>query len=64
MTQKVVLVTGSNKGIGYGIIETLLEKKLKLVIILSARNEELGKKSYELLSSKYPNSKDKFFFIN
>ena len=62
MTQKVVLVTGSNKGIGYGIIETLLEKKSKLVIILSARNEELGKKSYELLSSKYPDSKDKFYF--
>ena len=40
----------------------MLEKKLKLVIILSARNEELGKKSYELLSSKYPNSKDKFYF--
>jgi NAD(P)-dependent dehydrogenase (short-subunit alcohol dehydrogenase family) len=62
MTQKVVLVTGSKKGIGYGIIETLLEKKSKLVIILSARNEELGKKSYELLSSKYPDSKDKFYF--
>ena len=62
MTQKIVLVTGSNKGIGYGIIETLLEKKSKLVIILSARNEELGKKSYELLSSKYPASKDKFYF--
>ena len=62
MTQKVVLVTGSNKGIGYGIIETLLEKKSKLRIILSARNEELGKKSYELLSSKYPDSKDKFYF--
>ena len=62
MTQKVILVTGSNKGIGYGIIETLLEKKSKLVIILSARNEELGKKSYELLSSKYQDSKDKFYF--
>jgi carbonyl reductase 1/carbonyl reductase 3 len=62
MTQKVILVTGSNKGIGFGIIETLLEKKSKLVIILSARNEELGKKSYELLSSKYPDSKDKFYF--
>ena len=62
MTQKVILVTGSNKGIGFGIIETLLEKKSKLVIILSARNEELGKNSYELLSSKYPDSKDKFYF--
>jgi len=62
MSQKVILITGSNKGIGYGIIETLLEKKSKLVIILSARNEELGKKSFELLSSKYPDSKDKFYF--
>lgn len=62
MSQKIVLVTGSNKGIGYGIIETLLEKKSKLGIILSARNEELGKKSYELLSSKFPDSKDNLFF--
>ena len=30
MSQKVVVVTGSNKGIGYGIIETLLEKKIKI----------------------------------
>ena len=62
MSQKVVLVTGSNKGIGYGIIETLLEKKSKLKIILSSRNEELGKKSYEILSSKYPESKDNFYY--
>jgi carbonyl reductase 1/carbonyl reductase 3 len=62
MSQKVVLVTGSNKGIGYGIIETLLEKESKLKIILTSRNEELGKKSYETLSSKYPKSKDNFYY--
>ena len=62
MSQKVVVVTGSNKGIGYGIIETLLEKKSKLRIILSSRNEELGKKSFEELLSKYPESKDNFYY--
>lgn len=62
MTSKVVLVTGSNKGIGYGIIETLLEKKSKLRIILSSRNEELGKKSYDNLISKYPETKDNLFY--
>ena len=62
MSQKVVLVTGSNKGIGFGIIETLLEKKSKLKIILSSRNEELGKKSFETLLSKYPESKDNFYY--
>jgi carbonyl reductase 1/carbonyl reductase 3 len=62
MSQKVVVVTGSNKGIGYGIIETLLEKKSNLKIILSSRNEELGKKSFEILSVKYPESKDHFYY--
>lgn len=62
MTSKVVLVTGSNKGIGYGIIETLLEKKSKLRIILSSRNEELGKKSYDNLISKYPETKENLFY--
>ena len=62
MNQKVVVVTGSNKGIGYGIIETLLEKKSKLNIILTSRNEELGHKSFEILSSKYPETKDNFYY--
>ena len=62
MSQKVVVVTGSNKGIGYGIIESLLEKKSNLRIILSSRNEELGKKSYENLLQKYPEAKDNFYY--
>ena len=59
---KVVLVTGSNKGIGYGIIETLLEKKSKLKIVLTARNNELGEKSFKELSEKYPSEKDHFYY--
>ena len=60
--RKIVLVTGSNKGIGFGIIETLLQKKSNLRIILTSRNEELGKKSYNKLLSQYPDFKNYFFY--
>lgn len=61
-SRKIVLVTGSNKGIGYGIIESLLQKKSNLRIILTSRNEELGKKSYNKLLSQYPDFKNYFFY--
>ena len=60
--RKIVLVTGSNKGIGYGIIEILLEKKSNLRIILTSRNEDLGQKSFNKLLTKYPYSKDYFYY--
>lgn len=59
---KSVLITGSNKGIGYGIVETLLEKKSNLNIILTSRNEELGQKSFKELSLKYPTEASHFFY--
>ena len=62
MNRKIVLVTGSNKGIGYGIIEILLQKKSNLRIILTSRNEDLGKKSFNTLLTKYPYSKDYFYY--
>ena len=61
-SKKLVLITGSNKGIGYGIIEVLLKKKANLRIILTSRNESLGKKSYNQLLDKYPFSKNDFFY--
>ena len=60
--KKIVLITGSNKGIGYGIIEALLKKKSNLRIILTSRNETLGIKSYNQLLQKYPFSKNDFFY--
>ena len=60
--RKIVLVTGSNKGIGYGIIETLLEKKSHFRIILTSRNEDLGHKSFKKLLSQFPYSKDYFYY--
>lgn len=60
--KKIVLVTGSNKGIGFGIVETLLEKNSPLRVILTSRNIELGEKSYSLLLDKYPSSKSHFYY--
>lgn len=61
-SNKIVLVTGSNKGIGYGIIEALLKKKSNFRIILTSRNEQLGINSFNQLSEKYPHSKNNFFY--
>lgn len=42
---KLILVTGSNKGIGYGMVKELLRKNDKYDLILTSRNEELGKEA-------------------
>ena len=43
MASKIVLITGSNKGIGFGIAKLLLERASEFSkIILTARNPELG----------------------
>ena len=61
-SKKIVLITGSNKGIGYSIIETLLKKKSNLRIILTSRNEQLGMKSFNQLLQRYPYCKNDFFY--
>ena len=60
--KKIVLVTGSNKGIGYGIVEILLEKKSKYIVILTSRNESLGKNAYNKLLTRFPYSKNNFYY--
>ena len=40
--QKIILITGANSGLDLSIIEGLWEKKSKLGIILTTRNNELG----------------------
>ena len=38
--KKIILITGANSGLDLSIIEGLLEKKSKLWIILTTRNDE------------------------
>ena len=61
-TVKTILVTGSNKGIGFGIVEGLLAKRTNLRIILTSRNTENGHKSYKFLQEKYSPPQDSFYY--
>lgn len=52
---KSILITGSNRGLGYATIEELLRKKSQYHLILSARDDDSGIKAFTTLSEKYPN---------
>lgn len=49
-----IIVTGSNKGIGYGIVENLAQKQ-GWNIIMACRNVELANKSKDELVNKFNN---------
>jgi len=51
-----LLITGANKGIGYGIVEKLISDPTPFNIIFTSRDEALGQKALETLKAKYPNS--------
>jgi NAD(P)-dependent dehydrogenase (short-subunit alcohol dehydrogenase family) len=50
-----IVVTGSNKGIGYGIVENLAGKG-GWNIIMACRDAERAKKSQMELLTKFPNA--------
>lgn len=50
-----IIVTGSNKGIGYGIVENLAQKA-GWNIIMACRNVELAQKSRDELVGKFKNA--------
>jgi len=60
--RRTIVITGSNKGLGYSIIEILLKESTPYTIILAARNPDLGQKAAEELRSKYPNSTSQVIF--
>ena len=47
--QKILSATGSNKGIGYALIEWLLNEKSHLRIILLSNNENIGESALKSL---------------
>lgn len=58
-----VLVTGSNKGIGYGILEKALihsqeDQAIKYHLIMTSRDLVKGKKAIESLKEKFPAAAD------
>lgn len=59
---KTIIVTGSNKGIGYGIIKGLLQKQNEYNLILTSRNKQLGIKSLEDLKIEYPEKSHRLYY--
>ena len=53
---RTVIVTGTNKGIGYAIAERILQKAIPYDIIITARNQKLGQQAYDRLAEKYSSS--------
>ena len=60
--RKIVLITGCSRGIGYTLVDRLLEKKTKLRIIMTCRDDEKGQQLYKELCEKYPEDVERFFY--
>jgi NAD(P)-dependent dehydrogenase (short-subunit alcohol dehydrogenase family) len=52
-TLKTIIITGSNKGIGFGIANYLASKQ-GWNVIMACRNLELGEKSKAEIKEKHP----------
>jgi NAD(P)-dependent dehydrogenase (short-subunit alcohol dehydrogenase family) len=61
ISKKVIVVTGANKGIGYGIIESFCKMGTNNTLIMTSRNKERGKQALDKLKSLYPSSRDNLF---
>jgi len=56
---KNIIITGANKGVGYGILENLAQKPESHQFILAIRSVERGQEAVEQLSKLVPNIKDR-----
>jgi NAD(P)-dependent dehydrogenase (short-subunit alcohol dehydrogenase family) len=60
--RRTVVITGSNKGLGYNAIDQLLRESTSYDIILTARNTKLGQEAFDTLSKKYSSTSSKLTF--
>ena len=57
-----LLITGANKGIGYGIVESLISGSTPYDIIFTSRDTKLGEKALANLRTKYPKTSSKLTY--
>jgi NAD(P)-dependent dehydrogenase (short-subunit alcohol dehydrogenase family) len=61
-SQKTILITGGNKGIGFGMIQGMLKKGNSNKFILTSRNEGLGQDSLIKLKLEFPERKNDLIY--
>lgn len=59
--KKYIVVTGSNKGIGFATVEAILKRKTDYGLILTSRSEVNGNEAIKKLTEKYPDTEPPLF---
>lgn len=59
---RTVVITGTNKGIGYETVHRLLGQSTPLDIIITARNDKRGQEALTSLSKRHPSSSSRLTF--
>lgn len=62
LANRLVIVTGANRGLGYALVDRLLQHKDKPRIILTSRNPALGEEACQQLLEKHQASKDRLIY--
>ena len=61
--ERTILVTGANRGLGFGFCETLCSPEYDYYkVILTARDTGKGEKAVKKILEKYSEAKDRLFF--
>lgn len=62
LTNRIIVITGANKGIGYSIAKLLFTGKTPYNVILTARNPVLGQKALKEITDKHSHSSSQLDF--
>ena len=55
---RVIVITGANKGIGFELAKKLLKNTSKPVVVITSRNESLGREAFNQIIELNPSSKE------
>lgn len=61
MSEKIVLITGANTGLGYEMVRSLCQAHQQYRIILSGRSMANAQKAAEEIEKEYPDAKGRIF---
>ena len=60
--RRTAIITGANKGIGFGIAKKLCSPRYAYKVILTSRNVKRGEAAMAEILERYPESKERLFY--